>query len=90
MPRYDYGCSDCLKEFEQTHSYKFTDVKCVHCESGNVSKILRPTQNFIKMNLIKMNKSKPQDGAVVEDAIQKGKTDLQNSKKELKGKVYKK
>jgi len=85
MPRYDYGCSDCLKEFEQSHPYKFTDVRCVHCNSGNVFKLLRSTQNFVKLR-----PTTAQNGAVVEDAIKRGKTDLQQSKKELKGKVYKK
>ena len=85
MPRYDYNCLDCLKEFEIIHSYKFTDVKCAYCGSDRVSKLLRLSHNYMKT--VEKHKQK---GSVVEDAIEDGKRELTKSKKELKGKVYKK
>tara|TARA_Y100000356_G_C11168108_1_gene239792 strand:+ start:299 stop:565 length:267 start_codon:yes stop_codon:yes gene_type:complete len=88
MPRYDYHCKECDTEFELKHSYKFTDVKCIECNSSNVVKVLSKVSKVVKKVVSKSNK--PTVGAEVNKAINDGKEALQNTKKQLSGKVYKK
>ena len=88
MPRYDYICKFCKKEFEKTHSYKFKDVTCVYCNSNDVEKLLKTIGRVVKGVVRKDGKTKK--GDLVNQAIQDGKKDLKTSKKDIKGRVFKK
>ena len=88
MPRYDYICRSCNKEFEKTHSYKFKDVTCIYCKSNNVEKLLKTIGRVVKGVVHKDSKTKK--GELVNQAIQDGKKDLKTSKKDIKGRVFKK
>ena len=88
MPRYDYYCKECNSEFELKHSYKFTDVKCKDCESPQVVKLLSKVSKIVK-RIVTSNQTKTV-GNEVNKAIVDGKETLTKTKKQLKGKVYKK
>jgi putative FmdB family regulatory protein len=88
MPKYDYLCADCETQFEARHSYKFKGVICPHCQSAKVSKILSTVSKVVKYKTTKEGTTKV--GTEVNQAIAEGQQELKKTKKDLKGKVYKK
>tara|TARA_R110002126_G_scaffold4922_7_gene25513 strand:+ start:5934 stop:6200 length:267 start_codon:yes stop_codon:yes gene_type:complete len=88
MPKYDYNCSECNTQFELKHSYKFKDAKCIHCGSLQVSKIFLMVSKIVTR--LSSHNSAPKVGKEVNKAITDGQAELEKTKKELKGKVYKK
>ena len=86
MPRYVYDCSECEKQFETQHSYKFKGTVCKFCESPSVNKNLSKVVNVKRLPQGK-NKSV---GSEVNEAIGENREELKTMRDNLPGKVYKK
>ena len=86
MPLYSYDCLDCKKAFNIRHSYKDTDIECVHCQSKKVKKNLSSVLRATK----KCYNEEKKVGTEVQSAIEDGKNELKRYKKNLSKKVYKK
>jgi len=75
MPKYNYRCLDCDREFELYHSMFENIEKCILCEAGEVKKI--PSLSF---SVSTVNKS----GNLVKEFIQDAKQDVEIEKQKLK------
>lgn len=84
MPKYTYHCQDCDKVYEMTHSMSEIVSICQGCGSDKgLNKI--PT-SFNLNKSIDHKGQKP--GTVVKQSINELKEDLEQQKKDLKGREY--
>lgn len=84
MPKYTYHCLDCDKVYEMTHSMSEIVSICQGCGSDKgLNKI--PT-SFNLNKSIDHKGQKP--GTVVKQSINELKEDLEQQKKDLKGREY--
>lgn len=84
MPKYTYHCQDCDKVYEMTHSMSEIISICQGCGSDKgLNKI--PT-SFNLNKSIDHKGQKP--GTVVKQSINELKEDLEQQKKDLKGREY--
>lgn len=42
MPRYEYKCRKCEKNFDVTHGINDTVERCVHCDSTDIRRVFHP------------------------------------------------
>ncbi len=75
MPKYNYRCLGCDREFELYHSMFENIERCILCEVGEVKKI--PSLSF---SVSTVNKS----GNLVKEFIQDAKQDVEIEKQKLK------
>ena len=76
MPKYNYSCCGCGKEFELYHSMFDTIDKCIICESLDIER--KPWLSFTTT-------SKNNSGHLVKDFIENTKRDIEIEKEKLKG-----
>ena len=79
MPRYDYYCKSCDKQYEISHSYKDVVETCIL--KGCDSKINKLMSN---VRFQKKKHISPKVGTVVNDSIDQFKEDLEREKEKLK------
>tara|TARA_R110002020_G_scaffold426963_1_gene636314 strand:+ start:69 stop:332 length:264 start_codon:yes stop_codon:yes gene_type:complete len=84
MPLYCYDCLSCRQVFNVRHSYKQQGISCPACGSLEISKNLSEAIRIPKKNIYVQQK----DGTMVKEAIEDGKQELENYKKERTNKVY--
>lgn len=78
MPRYDYYCESCEKQYEISHSYKEVVEICIL--EGCESKIKKLMPN---VRIQKKKDFSPKVGSVVNESIEQFKEDLQREKEKL-------
>jgi putative FmdB family regulatory protein len=83
VPRYDYGCKICNKQFESTHSYKSIVLDCILCEAtGSVSKLLSVPVSLARSET-PLDKGE-KVGTEVIKAIESARKEITADKKEMK------
>tara|TARA_Y100000004_G_C8894284_1_gene403432 strand:- start:527 stop:784 length:258 start_codon:yes stop_codon:yes gene_type:complete len=79
MPRYDYHCQKCDKDFVLSHSYRETVEECPECRAPDIVKVLNTP-----INTRHKDKSvPPKVGSVVKEFIKTSKQNTVQQKKEL-------
>jgi putative FmdB family regulatory protein len=86
MPLYNYNCLDCEEQVDIRHAYKAINVRCIKCDSQNIKKNLSSVLQVTK----KCYNIKEQTGSQVKKAIDDGKQELKDFKKNQKNRIYKK
>lgn len=84
MPKYTYHCQDCDKVYEMTHSMSEIVSICQGCGSDKGLNKIPTSFNFKKATDHKNTKP----GTLVKQSINELKQDLEQHKKELKGREY--
>jgi len=85
VPLYNYTCLECEEVFDIRHSYKEKDVQCIFCGAQNIKKNLSSVLRVTK----KCYNNKEKVGDKVIKAIEEGREELKQYKKDQKNKVYK-
>ena len=74
MPKYNYSCSGCGKDFEIYHSMFETIDRCIVCEAYDITR--KPSSFFASVN---PNKA----GALVKEHIEDAKREVKEEKERL-------
>lgn len=76
MPKYNYKCSECGKDFELYHSMFETIDECIVCQSSEIER--KPWLSFTTTR-------KNNSGQLVKDFIENTKKEVEKEKENLRG-----
>ncbi len=83
MPKYTYHCGECEATYSITHSMNELHIMCEQCGGDkNLNKIP------VSFNMNKTSRNESKVGAVVKDAIESSKDELEQQKNTLKSRTY--
>ena len=79
MPKYNYGCNVCNREWAQWHSMDAPSIECPHCFSKNIEKV---PSNFITITKAAQEKKAAKENVV--DHIEENREILRNMRENAK------
>ena len=84
MPKYNYLCVECKKEWVEWNSVSNTDMECPYCFSANVNKL--PPSFFVIKDTNSKNKKTAKQNVV--ESIEENREILKKMKDEARKKEY--
>ena len=79
VPKYNYGCSTCNREWTQWNSMDDCNIECPHCFSKNIEKM---PSNFVTINKTIQEEKSAKENVI--DHIEENREILRNMREDAK------